>query len=73
MGMLIHRRYREVEGEAAQAAPTAEPVAFAYGRSDINRMSTADLQKLAEEDGMEGAGEKSGADLKKYFLEKYSL
>lgn len=36
-----------------------------YTKTEINRMSTADLKKLASENGIENATEINGSDLKK--------
>ncbi len=44
-----------------------------YTKTDINRMSTADLQKLAGEKGIENADSFSGADLKKMLIELMNL
>lgn len=44
-----------------------------YTKTDINRMSTADLQKLAREKGIENADSFSGADLKKMLIELMNL
>ena len=49
----------------------ASPVG--YTKTDINRMSTADLQKLAGEKGIENADSFSGADLKKMLIELLNL
>lgn len=49
----------------------ASPVG--YTRTDINRMSTADLQKLAGEKGIENADSFSGADLKKMLIDLMQL
>lgn len=49
----------------------ASPVG--YTKTDINRMSTADLQKLAGEKGIENADSFSGADLKKMLIELINL
>lgn len=46
---------------------------FGYTKTDINRMSTSQLQKLASESGIENANEKSGGELKKMLIEKFSL
>lgn len=46
---------------------------FGYTKTDINRMSTSQLQKLASESGIENANEKSGGELKKILIEKFSL
>ena len=49
------------------------PEETAYTKTEINRMSTADLQKLAAEHGVSGAEEISGAELKKILIEKFEL
>lgn len=46
---------------------------FNYTKTDINRMSTADLQALAKEQGIGGAELLSGAELKKLLIEKFNL
>lgn len=44
---------------------------FAYTKTEINRMSTADLKKLAKENGIDD--ELSGADIKKALIKKFGL
>ena len=44
-----------------------------YTKTDINRMSTAELQSLAIENGIDGADSMTGADLKKVLIEKFGL
>ena len=44
-----------------------------YTKTDINRMSTADLQSLAKAQGIGGAELLSGAELKKLLIEKFGL
>ena len=44
-----------------------------YTKTEINRMSTADLQKLATEQGIENAQAKSGAELKEILIAKFNL
>lgn len=44
-----------------------------YTKTDINRMSTADLQALASENGIVDADSFSGADLKSILIEKFNL
>lgn len=44
-----------------------------YTKTEINRMSTADLKKLASEKGIENAAEINGGDLKKMLIEKFGL
>ena len=42
-----------------------------YSKTDINRMSTADLKELAKEQGIDD--ELSGADIKKALIKKFEL
>ena len=42
-----------------------------YTKTEINRMSTADLKKLAKENGIDDS--LSGAELKKVLIEKFGL
>ena len=42
-------------------------------KTEINRMSTAELKSLAIENGINGAEGMTGADLKKVLIEKFGL
>ena len=44
-----------------------------YTKTEINRMSTAELQELALENGIDCADEMTGAELKKVLIEKFGL
>lgn len=44
-----------------------------YTKTEINRMSTSDLQALANELGFSNADEMTGGELKKVLIEKYNL
>lgn len=44
-----------------------------YTKTEINRMSTAELQTLALENGIDGSNEMTGAELKKVLIEKFGL
>ena len=44
-----------------------------YTKTEINRMSTAELQTLALENGIDSAGEMTGAELKKVLVEMFGL
>ena len=44
-----------------------------YTKTDINRMSTSDLQALATEQGIDNAEELTGTELKKLLIEKLGL
>ena len=42
-------------------------------KTEINRMSTAELKSLAIENGIDGADEMTGAELKKVLIEYFKL
>lgn len=44
-----------------------------YNKTDINRMTTAELQSLAAEVGIENAFDTSGGELKKLLIEHFGL
>jgi len=44
-----------------------------YTKTDINKMPTSQLQRLAAESGIEDAEQKNGGELKKLLIEKFSL
>lgn len=44
-----------------------------YTKSDIQRMNKAELQELARNSGVEGAGEMTGQELKEYILSVFGL
>ena len=44
-----------------------------HTKTEINRMSTAELQELALENNIDGADEMTGAELKKVLIEKFGL
>ena len=63
----------EIPDETVTEVKEEIPDETAYTKTEINRMSTADLQKLAAEHGVAGAEEISGAELKKILIEKFEL
>ena len=52
---------------------TEKLVRNGHTKTEINRMSTAELQELALENGIEGAEQMTGAELKKVLIEKFGL
>ena len=44
-----------------------------YTKTEINRMSTAELKELAGKQGIDGAEDMTGTDLKKALIEHYGL
>lgn len=86
MGMIYHKKRlwsklkeeREknsssTENNSQTSEQPEENSSDSYTKTDINRMSTAELQELAENEGIEGAHEKSGGELKKMLIEHFSL
>lgn len=51
--------------------PPEEPKT--YTKTEINRMSTADLRKMALNTGVENADAMTGTELKKYFFDVFGL
>ena len=60
---VLETKVEEVKEEVAEM-PT-------YSKTEINRMSTADLKELAKEQGIDD--ELSGADIKKALIKKFGL
>ena len=52
---------------------TEKRVHNGHTKTEINRMSTAELQELALENGIDGSNEMTGAELKKVLIEKFGL
>lgn len=63
---------RLIEKQPLQMSES-EHVEKQYTRTDINRMSTAELQTLATEIGIGNAQETSGNELKKILIEHFGL
>lgn len=64
------------EGKPSNNVQTEEKkkeTATEYSKTDINRMSTAELKELAINVGIEDAENIKGADLKKILIEKFGL
>lgn len=63
---------------AGKTIPSAEPLKTEqeqkqYTKTDINRMTTAELQTLAAEVGIDNAFNTSGGELKKLLIEHFGL
>ena len=59
--------------EISLAKPQEEVKQNQYTKTEINRMSTAELQTLALENDIDGAEQMTGAELKKVLIEKFGL
>lgn len=62
-----------VKETVVEEAPAKEVKAFAYTKTDVNRMPIGDLKSVALEFGIENAETKSGAELKKELITKFGL
>lgn len=77
--IVIHNGKWYNAGEEVPEAKSPVPSDFmnppniTYTKTEINRMSTADLQKLATEQGIENAQATSGAELKEILIAKFNL
>ena len=62
-------------GEEISPAKTNKEVGenIEYTKTEINRMSTAELKELAGKQGIDGAEDMTGTDLKKALIEHYGL
>lgn len=75
-GVWYHAGQEIKEGEKSSSDFSEymnPPTEKKYTKTEINRMSTADLQKLASENGFDEAEKISGADLKRMLIEKFGL
>lgn len=65
--------FEEINEGAVSSAPSDDfmnkPV---YTKTEINRMSTADLQSLAKSEGIEDAEEKTGTELKQILINRFT-
>jgi hypothetical protein len=78
MGMMIRRNIKSREVDKASldkntAIPQTVNEEQQYTKTDINRMSTAELKDLAKSVGFENTEEMTGSDLKKNLIEYYNL
>lgn len=71
--MKINGKWYKAGEEISLAKPQAEAKQNQYTKTEINRMSTAELQELALENDIDGANEMTGAELKKVLIEKFGL
>ena len=71
--MKINGKWYKAGEEISLAKPQAEAKQNQYTKTEINRMSTAELQTLALGNGVDGSNEMTGAELKKVLIEKFGL
>lgn len=63
----------ETPVQESSAEKTQMPEVFKYKKTDINRMSTADLKELAREHEVSNVDDMTGQDLKEYFITRFNL
>ena len=71
--MKMNGKWYKAGEEISLARPQEEVKQNQYTKTEINRMSTAELQTLALENGVDGSDEMTGAELKKVLIEKFGL
>ena len=71
--MKMNGKWYKAGEEISLAKPQEEVKQNQYTKTEINRMSTAELQTLALENNVDGADEMTGAELKKVLIEKFGL
>ena len=71
--MKMNGKWYKAGEEISLAKPQEEVKQNQYTKTEINRMSTAELQELALENNIGGADEMTGAELKKVLIEKFGL
>lgn len=71
--MKMNGKWYKAGEEISLAKPQEEVKQNQYTKTEINRMSTAELQELALENNVDGADEMTGAELKKVLIEKFGL
>ena len=71
--MKFNGKWYKAGEEISLAKPQEEVKQNQYTKTEINRMSTAELQTLALENGIDGSNEMTGAELKKILIEHFGL
>ena len=71
--MKMNGKWYKAGEEISLAKQQAEVKQNQYTKTEINRMSTAELQGVALENGVDGSDEMTGAELKKVLIEKFGL
>ena len=71
--MKMNGKWYKAGEEISLAKPQEEVKQNQYTKTEINRMATAELQELALENGIDGAEQMTGAELKKVLIEKFGL
>ena len=73
VGQDVPMEDKKAENKANIEQKTVVEKEVEYTKTEINRMSTADLKKLAKSKGIEKAEDMNGAELKKVLIDKFDL
>ena len=73
VGQNVPIEDKRTENKANTEQKTVAEKEVEYTKTDINRMSTADLKKLAKSEKIENAEDMNGAELKKALIDKFDL
>lgn len=71
--MKMNGKWYQAGEEIFSANQITESRQKQYTKTDINRMSTAELQALAADIGIENASDTNGGELKKLLIEHFGL
>ena len=71
--MKMNGKWYKAGEEISLAKPQEEVKQNQHTKTEINRMTTAELQELALGNDIYGADEMTGAELKKVLIEKFGL
>ena len=73
-GKPLIQKIEEIKDDFSKhMSPTVENELKNYTKTDINRMPASELKSLALKNGIDGANDMTGADLKKALIEKFNL
>lgn len=73
VGQDVPMEDKKAENKANIEQKTVMEKEVEYTKTEINRMSTADLKKLAKSKGIDKAEDMNGAELKKVLIDKFDL
>ncbi len=66
-------KQKEADDFSQHMTPPEESAEISYTKTDINRMTTAELRETAKGEGIADAEELTGGELKKLLIEHYGL
>lgn len=73
LAAFINNGWSVVNEETVAVEQETESEQNQYSKTTINRMSTAELQALATEQGINNANDITGGELKRILIDKFNL